>query len=251
MKFLLSDTVLQLCTPSDEFTELMDTRTGHIRTWHDIKQLSPFEELLGAVILSHPLPHSLGLRTIRTLLNPPYALTTPEAIELAGRDKVTEALEKAHLSHDQGLAYAAELQELADEILTNDWASDLSRMRALAGSDAEEERNILCWGIRGLESSGLDIFNRRIQGHWAEAFPFVDQKAKEALEELGLPGDAHKLERILRENWDAVAMDLGLEDGISEERERFRRSFVDIVQRAVSLGLENNGARALEAARSM
>lgn len=42
--------------------------------------LSPFAELMSALLLSRPISHTLGHRSIRTLLNEPWNYTTPEAL---------------------------------------------------------------------------------------------------------------------------------------------------------------------------
>ena len=91
--------------------------------------------------------------------------------------------------------------------------------------------------IKGLGSTGLDIFFRRVQSTWKEAYPFVDSKTSNALEKLGLPGDAKKLKELLDEKW----KDLNTEvvTGNDDEEKR-RRAFVRILERAVGADLEGN-----------
>ena len=65
-----------------------------------------------AVILSRPISHALGLRTIRTLLNDPYGFTTPKKIRDGGFESVIKAVNQARTQHRQKTA--EELVILAD-----------------------------------------------------------------------------------------------------------------------------------------
>lgn len=72
IKFLLSDAALQLCQNEENASS---SGKGYFSA-----DLSPFEHLLCAVILSRPLSHNLGQRTIATVLNDPYGWRNAEDI---------------------------------------------------------------------------------------------------------------------------------------------------------------------------
>ena len=76
--------------------------------------LNPFEELMCSLILSRPIGHMLGLRSIRTLFNDPHQLNTPKAIKSAGKDGCRVALDEARTQHRQKTA--DELVLLADAV---------------------------------------------------------------------------------------------------------------------------------------
>ncbi|OAK97510.1 hypothetical protein IQ06DRAFT_227090 [Phaeosphaeriaceae sp. SRC1lsM3a] len=231
LKFLLSDAALDVCRPADEVADVSDR--GDITTYSSL--LTPFEELLCAVILSRPISHRLGLRTIRTLLNPPYSLCDPVAIKTAGPKKVLEALEVARTQHKGKTA--EEITLLADAVSNNDWHNDLERLRALAKKGVEAERETLQSSVKGLGKTGLDIFYRRVQWQWDEAYPFIDQRTQTALEKMGLPKRAEGVQKMIEVRWKELGFDKGSERGLEEKR---RRAFVVLLERAVGADLEGN-----------
>ncbi|PSN67307.1 hypothetical protein BS50DRAFT_463689, partial [Corynespora cassiicola Philippines] len=222
VKFLLSDAATKLCRPDDEIKDLQDWDED-TTTYSNL--LSPFQELLCAVILSRPVSHTLGLRSIRTILNPPYSLTTPEAIQEAGAEKVRQALEDVHTQHKDKTT--KEITLIADAVLNNDWVNDLERLRDDCKS--VNERETFGKSIKGLGKTGMDIFYRRIQWQWEEIFPFVDPRTKRALGKLGLPGKADELVKLLDECWEEQESD--------EEGERKRRALVIVMERAIGADL--------------
>ena len=98
--------------------------------------------------------------------------------------------------------------------------------------------------VKGLGKTGLDIFARRIQGLWAEAYPFADQKSISALETFGLPRDPQELKNLLDEKW----TDLDVKDLDGDVSEQKRRTFVRVVERVVGISLEGNSDSAKEEA---
>ena len=102
INFLLSPEASDLCRPKDEAAAIAEKGDG-FRTYSS-QEFSPFEELVCAAILSRPISHTLGLRSIRTLLNEPYSFTSPKVIMEAGFDKVRIALDNAKTQHRQKTA---------------------------------------------------------------------------------------------------------------------------------------------------
>lgn len=82
-------------------------------------------------------------------------------------------------------------------LLLDQWAGDLRRLRREADGDTEALRA----GLRrlpGLGPAGADIFVREVQAVWPEAGPWVDAKALQGAERLGLPTSADALLRLAR-----------------------------------------------------
>ena len=253
LQILLSPSSLSFCRPSDEIADL-EARGSDLVTYSS-SNFSPFEELACAVILSRPISHALGLRSIRTLFNEPYEFNSPKAMREAGAEGRRKALDEAKTQHRQKTA--EELGALADAVVETigDGEEDvrLEKVRRDAGNDVDkvdremvewnsrqadlrwQEKEFLKKNVKGLGKIGLDIFFRRIQAEWKEAYPFADQKTLGALKKLALPDSAEGLKKLLDENW----KDLHTEDIVAEDDESKRRkAFVRILERAVGADLE-------------
>lgn len=113
LRFLLSPDAVDLCRPKDE-TEDLKTRGSGIKTY-SASTFTPFEELISAVILSRPISHALGLRSIRTIFNEPWNFTTVKALQDAGSEGRRAALDEARTQHRQKTA--EELGLLADALV--------------------------------------------------------------------------------------------------------------------------------------
>ena len=236
LQFLLSPS-LNFCRPKDEIED-SKTHGPQYRTY-SASAFTPFEELVCAVILSRPIGHMLGLRSIRTIFNPPYEFTTPKKIREAGNEGCRKALDEARTQHRQKTA--EELVLLADAVVDSlgdgDEDVSLERVREESGHDYDKEREMLKKNVKGLGKTGLDIFGRRIQGVWPNFYPFVDQKTLAAVEKLGLPGSAEHLRNLLDEKWERLDVkDVEAKD----EAEKKRKAFVRILERAVGADLEGN-----------
>lgn len=239
LKYLFSDAALNLGRPQDE---ILDVQTrGNINTYSQL--LTPFEELLCAVILSRAIPHDVGLRIIRTVLNAPYKFSSSVAIKIAGPEKVKQALRDIRSQHRGKVA--EEIDVIAEAISNNNWHNDLGKLRKLSKSSVEAEREVVRRSIKGLGKTGLDIFYRRLQWQWEEAFPFVDGRTQTCLEKFGLPKRPETLARMIEVRW----ADLGIEDQerYSSEEKR-RRAFVLVLERALGAEVQKNRDVILEEA---
>jgi hypothetical protein len=235
LKFLLSDAALPLCTPPDS------QPSNHEITYSQL--LTPFEELLCAVILSRPIPHRLGLRTIHTILNPPYEFRNPVAIKTAGPKRLREALDAAHAQHKDKTV--GEIEGLVEVLMRNDWHNDLSRLRAQCKSGVESEREVLRRSIRGLGKTGLDMFYRRVQWQWDEVYPFVDARTQVALDKLGLPRRVEGIVKMIEVRWEEFGFEQSHGGDLEEKK---RRAFVVLLERAVGSDLEQRIGEVLEEA---
>lgn len=152
--------------------------------------LSPFQTLMCAVLLSKPISHRLGMRTIDTLLNKPYYFRTVQDLLEADNEGRRAALWEARTQHKektaeqlgnlaQGLVslcgekQADSLTSVLDQALEN--TSDKSDSFAVA----EQIKTSLTKEINGLGPGGVDIFLRRIQAQWHQVFPFADKRTLE------------------------------------------------------------------------
>ncbi|KAL8953707.1 MAG: hypothetical protein Q9222_000452 [Ikaeria aurantiellina] len=236
INYLLSPASLDTCRPKDEIEDVKN-RGSDLRTYSS-STFSPFEELICAVILSRPISHALGLRSIRTLFNDPHNYTTPKRIRDAGFEPIRKALDEARTQHRQKTA--EELLILADAVVNHlgDGEEDVSleRVRKECDNDWEKEKEMLKKNVKGLGKTGLDIFARRIQAAWPDTYPFADQRTLSGLQKLGLPGTTEDLKKFLDEHWS----ELELKGFEGSEDEKKRKVFVQVLERAVGVDLEGN-----------
>lgn len=249
LQFLLSPEAINLCRPDDEVKDL-ESRGKDTRTYSS-SVLNPFEELLCAIILSRPISHMLGLRTIRTVLNDPYNFSSPEAVQKAGQEKWHQAVWDAHTQHK---AKTAEQIGLVADVVAEKFSpggpsdSSLEGVRKQGDHDYDKERALLQDNIKGVGKTGLDIFFRRVQWLWAKSFPFVDERTAKGLEKLGLPSEADNLVKLIGEDWEKLKK---LDIAGKDEEERKRRAFVVVLERVIGADLEKKGDTVAEEAAKL
>ncbi|MFD0318536.1 endonuclease [Streptomyces flavalbus] len=91
----------------------------------------------------------------------------------------------------------------AAELVTERWGGDLRRMRAEADGDGEALRRLL-QEVPGVGPAGADIFLREVQRVWPEFAPYLDGKALQGAERLGLPKDPARVARLAGDTEPAV-----------------------------------------------
>ncbi|KAF2127935.1 hypothetical protein P153DRAFT_319037 [Dothidotthia symphoricarpi CBS 119687] len=239
LNFLLSDAALEWCRPEEENKDVQ--RNNNLITYSQF--LSPFEELLCAVVMSRSIPYRLGLRTIRTILNPPYEFRQPVAIKMAGSAKIQQALWSARMKHKGRTA--EEIDVIAAAMADNQWHNDIQKIRKQARGVTGQEREALQSTVKGMGQDGLDIFYRRIQCQWPEVYPYIDPRAQAALERLGLPTRAEGIQKMIEDRWAEFEIQ---EEGQGEKEERKRRAFVILLERAVGAVEEHNTEEVVEEA---
>ena len=138
LQFLLSTSSADFCRPKDEIEDLK-TRGADTRTYSS-STFTPFEELICAVILSRPISHALGLRSIRTIFNDPWNFTTPKALREAGSEGRRKALDEARTQHRQKTAdELGNLTEaLADKLGDNEDDVEMGIVRKECDQDADK-----------------------------------------------------------------------------------------------------------------
>ncbi|KAK0249239.1 hypothetical protein LTR12_017880 [Friedmanniomyces endolithicus] len=246
LHYMLSPAAQELCRPADETADL--AHRGPIRTYSS-SDLNPYEELLCAVILSRPISHRLGLRTIRTVLNEPYNFSSAKATRDAGSEKWHQALWDARTQHKGKTA--EQIGSLAEVVMEKFAASDdeegsrMQRVREECEGDVAREREFMQKRVKGLGKTGLSIFFRRVQWLWDESYPFIDDRTVESLRKLGLPEDGEELRELIELHWGELdTKDLAGDD----DSMRKRRALVTVLERAIGSDLEGKHEALLEAA---
>ena len=246
LNHMLSKEAEELCRPEDETNDIK-TR-GDLCTYSS-SILNPFEELLCAVILSRPISHRLGLRSIRTILNDPYNFTTAQAVKDAGPEKHHQALWDARTQHKAKTA--EQIGMIADVVLEKFTASgdregtQLRKVLDDSNGDVDTALHTLKENIKGLGGTGLNIFLRRVQWIWDARYPYIDDRTMLSLKKLGLPEEAQHLEKSIGEHWSTL--DTGHLAG-KDQAAKKRRAFVTVLERAVGADLEGKSDALLEAA---
>lgn len=229
IRFLLSTRALELCENPKTDPPSSDGKTEKD---YFTPTLTPFEHLLCAIILSRPISHVLGQRTIKTVLNEPWNFSDPKNILKAGKENAdgktqrVEAMEKAKTQHRQKTA--AQLGGLAQVVVDEKWDEEndgsLKGLLKVTSGKESELRKVLKGKIKGMGDTGVDIFLRRVQGckGWERIGWFVDGKTGDALKELGLPTNGEEIKKLVEEIGEADV----------------RMNYVLVLERALGIILE-------------
>ncbi|CAK3887169.1 Hypothetical predicted protein [Lecanosticta acicola] len=236
--YLLSQEAEEFVRPDDEKEDLK--KDANLRTYTS-SLLSPFEELMCAVILSRPISHTLGMRTIRTILNKPYEFTTPKALKDAGEAKILEAMDNARTQHRGKTANElALLASLVVDKYTSDADKDGAKLKKVLldnDNDYNQALASLKKEVKGLGANGENIFLRRAQWFpgWDDAYPFIDPKAEDALRKVGLPRDREGLRRLIDQHWAKLNTKNMAGDGDATKK---KRAFFVVLERCIVADLE-------------
>jgi len=158
-------------------------------------KLTPFQNLVSALILSKPLSHRLGLRSIQTLLNPPFSIRTLGDLDEAGYEGRRKIMWEARTQHKEKTAtqlgdLVNGIREICSPSSHEEGLSALSGVRGqIQGKSPEEARETverMLKKIKGIGPGVVGIFLRRVQGDWGEVFPFADERGLKAARAFGL-----------------------------------------------------------------
>jgi hypothetical protein len=246
LQYLLSKSSEELCRPDEESEDIK--ARGNIKTYSG-SVMTPFEELLSAIILSRPISHRLGLRTIRTVFNDPYNFNSAKSIQQAGHERHLKAVYDARTQHKDKTA--TQIGQIADVVLQNYTSKDdkdgtrLQKLLNDHNEDVDKALDDLQQKINGLGNTGVKIFLRRIQWLWSEGYPYVDDRTQHSLLKLGLPTEGSELAKLIDENY----QDLDTSNIVGkDEAEKKRRAFVTVLERAIGSDLEGKVDELLAAA---
>lgn len=248
LKFLLSSKAEELVRPEDEKKDVQER--GNIRTYSS-SVMTPFEELMSAMILSRPISHRLGLRSIRTVLNDPYNFINAKAVKDAGEDKRHQAFWDAKTQHKGKTA--DQVGMLADVVLdkytSNDDKDGAQMKKVLSDNDNDLDKALSSMkeNIKGLGKTGLDIFLRRVQWLWEAGCPFIDGRTQDSLRKMGLTQDAEELQELVEQLWSKLDTKHLAGEGESEVK---RRAFVVLLERVTGADLEGKIDEVLQEAAS-
>jgi endonuclease III len=153
-----------------------------------------YRTLVLAHLLSARIRSSVAVSTSRALDE--AGLRDPKRMTEATWQQRVDALGRGgYRRYDERTA-----TQLGEEgqILIDRWGGDLRRMRQQADGHADELRHLLR-ELPGVGPLGADIFLREVQDVWPEFGPFLDSKALQGAERLGLPQRTSDLVRLAGE----------------------------------------------------
>ncbi|MGY5628271.1 endonuclease [Streptomyces sp. UC1A3] len=147
--------------------------------------------LVLAHLLSARIRGSVAVATARALQD--AGLSDPRRMADADRQERVDALGRGgYRRYDERTA--TQLGEAA-ELLNERWGGDLRRLREEAEGEVGEVRRLL-QEFPGIGPTGADIFLREVQRVWPDVAPWLDRKALQGAERLGLPKDPDRLVRL-------------------------------------------------------
>jgi hypothetical protein len=147
-----------------------------------------FRMLCAAMLFSTRIRASIAVAAARALAEQGWT-TAQKLAESTWEERAKTLNESGYARYDERTA--SMLGETV-QLLLDRYSGDLRKLRAEAGHDPAQERKLLKQ-FKGLGDVGVDIFFREVQAVWDELFPFVDKKAQQGADKLGLPGDPEKL----------------------------------------------------------
>jgi hypothetical protein len=147
-----------------------------------------FRWFCASLLLSARINHDVAMRAAAALAEHHWT-TAGKLRQSKWEDRVKVLNAAGYARYDESTARM--LGEAADKML-HDYGGDLRRLRSAAGRNPDKER-VLLKEFKGIGEVGCDIFFRELQDVWEEQYPFMDQKARLAAEQLGLPQQAAEL----------------------------------------------------------
>jgi hypothetical protein len=195
-------------TPPPEDAGKQGSTSDDATIWrYPQSDLTPFQNLVAACILSKPLSHRLGLRTIQTLLNPPFGLRTLKDLDEAGYEGRRKVMWEARTQHKEKTA--GQLGDLIEGIRDlcgeKDDDKELDHLEGLRdqvkkGSTKEVQDALVgkLTTIKGVGPGVASIFLRRIQADWEEVFPYADDRCLDAARTFGLIGEKEGSEDLAK-----------------------------------------------------
>ncbi|MFC0111289.1 hypothetical protein [Kibdelosporangium aridum] len=177
---------------------------------------SPLYQLLVlSVLLSTRIKADIAVAAGRELFK--AKMKTPRKMLDATWQQRVNALGKGHyVRYDESTATA--LGEGA-ELLLDKYSGDLRKLRKAADGDVDKLRALL-QEVPRLGPVGADIFCREAQEVWPELRPYLDRKALDGADKVGLPADVRKLARLAGDDVARLAAGLvrvSLDKGLAKE----------------------------------
>jgi len=190
----MADTNRQTTRSQEKIIEALMQRHG--QTFCDklsipIEQGTPsplFRWLVASILFSARINADIACAAARALSEAGWR--TAQAMAESTWEERTEVLNRAgYARYDESTSRM--LGESA-QMLLEQYKGDLRILRETAGAEPQAERKRLK-AFKGLGDVGVDIFFREVQTIWDELYPFLDERALDAADQLGLPRDARAL----------------------------------------------------------
>ncbi|ETN39958.1 uncharacterized protein HMPREF1541_06185 [Cyphellophora europaea CBS 101466] len=205
------DTVRRKEPPPEDagkHAEAEDNDDDHDEQKHELlltypdSHLTPFQNLVAALILSKPLSHRLGMRTINTLLNAPFGLRTVRDLDEAGFEGRRKVMWEARTQHKEKTA--AQLGDLVEGVQEVNGGEEgveelkglKKQLEGLEVGDAQKKVEEVLSKVKGIGPTGTGIFMRRVQEDWDDVFPYADQRALDTAVQFGLMDDGQGVEKL-------------------------------------------------------
>ncbi|WP_274555384.1 endonuclease [Streptomyces spiramyceticus] len=158
-----------------------------------------YQLLVLSHLLSARIRASVAVAAARALFE--HGMRTPRKMADATWQQRVDALgEGGYRRYDERTA--TQLGDAA-QLLLDEYGGDLRRLREEADGDLDELRTRLR-RAPGMGPAGADIFLREAQAVWPEAAPYIDGKALQGAERLGLPKSPDKLAALADDRGPAV-----------------------------------------------
>lgn len=155
---------------------------------------SPLYRLLClSTLLSARIGANIAVAAARALADAGW--TTPQKMADASWADRTKVLNRSgYARYDESTS-----RMLGDsaELLIDRWRGDLRRLRQDAEKDPSKERTLLK-EFKGIGDTGVDIFFREVQATWPELAPFVDKRALDSADRLGLGKDPQTVGKLVK-----------------------------------------------------
>ncbi len=147
-----------------------------------------FQWLCASLLISDRINHEIAIKSARALLNEGW--NTPEKMNESNWNDRQKVLENSGFTHYKETA-ATRLGDTA-ELVIKKYSGDLNNLYDRYNGDLLEIHNAL-QEFHGIGDIGADIFCREVQLVWPNLYPFLDDKARDYAQELGMPQDAEEL----------------------------------------------------------
>lgn len=147
-----------------------------------------FRLLCLATLLSARIRADIAVGAARALAEAGWT-TVDKLRESSWEQRVRVLNRSGYARYDERTARM--LGESAD-LLHERYGGDLRRLREAAEHEPAAERRLLK-EFKGIGEVGVDVFFREAQAVWDELYPFVDARAADSADRLGLPRDPEEL----------------------------------------------------------
>ncbi|MEY7973712.1 endonuclease [Saccharomonospora xinjiangensis] len=149
--------------------------------------------LVLAVLLSARIKSGIAVASARELFA--AGCTTPRGTLDTSWQQRVDALGRGHyVRYDESTATTL---GKGAELLAEEYRSDLRRMAKRADGDVAALRTLLR-EVPGIGAVGADIFCREVQAVWPWVRPYLDRKARQGAERIGLPSSVDPLSSLVK-----------------------------------------------------